>query len=62
MSNNYPIIAVDLMGGDDDPLGRLRAVIKFKQSHPKFAIKLFINQQHFDSYKVEYQNLPKEVT
>jgi len=62
MNNESPIIAVDLLGGDDDPLGRLRAVKKFKITHPQFAIKLFINQDHLDSNQADYQNLPNKVT
>ncbi len=62
MNDNQPIIAVDLMGGDDDPLGRLRAVIKFKKLHPQFALKVFIDQEHFDHHKSDYQHLPSEVT
>lgn len=62
MNNNHPNIAVDLMGGDDEPLGRLRAIKKFKKTYPQFAIQMFINQEHFDNNKSHYQNLPSEVT
>ena len=62
MNNKLPVIAIDLMGGDDDPLGRLRAVKKFKESHPDFVIKLFINQSHLDSNQQHYQDLPSAVT
>ncbi len=62
MNNYCPVIAVDLMGGDEDPMGRLRAVKKFKLAHPQFAIKLFINQTHFDANPAAYATLPDGVT
>ncbi len=62
MNSNLPIIAIDLMGGDHDPLGRLRAVKKFKAAYPQFAIKLFVNQDHFNKNHGDYQNLPNNVT
>lgn len=55
-------MAVDLMGGDDDPLGRLRAVKKFKASHPHFSINLFINQSFFDEHESHFIHLPAGLT
>ena len=60
MKSSTPIIAVDIMGGDDEPLSRLRAVIKFKASHPQFAIKLFVNDAHLKQKQSIYDDMPDD--
>ncbi len=61
MSSEQPIIAVDIMGGDDDPLGRLHAVKKFIAQYPGFTINLFLNQANFNKNKNHFENLPSHV-
>ncbi len=61
MTSELPIIAVDIMGGDDDPLGRLHAVKKFTAEHPGFNIHLFLNQANLDKNKAHFSHLPKQV-
>ncbi len=58
MKSNLQVIAIDLMGGDDDPIGRLRAVERFRASHPQFSILLFIDEDHFRDHQETYQSLP----
>ncbi|MGJ8664357.1 MAG: phosphate acyltransferase [Marinicella sp.] len=58
MQQTNSIIAVDLMGGDDDPLGRLRAVKKFKASHAEINLTLFLNTAFLESHKAHFNQLP----
>ena len=61
MKNNLQVMAIDLMGGDDDPIGRLRAVERFRESHPQFSLLVFIDQNHFDDHQTIYQKLPNNL-
>lgn len=38
-----PVIAIDLLGGDDSPLSRIQAIKQFLSEQPDFEIKLFLN-------------------
>jgi len=62
MNNTFPVIAIDIMGGDDDPLSRLHAVVKFKNSHPQFIIRLFISRQHLEQNQPIYDDLSDDIT
>ncbi|WP_223789010.1 phosphate acyltransferase [Marinicella meishanensis] len=44
-----PVIAIDLLGGDDTPLSRVLAIQQFMAEQADFEIKLFLNQTTLDS-------------
>lgn len=61
MNNKIPVIAIDLMGGDDDPLSRLRAIVAFVTTEKSFNINLFVNQSYFDEKSAYFDKLPQSI-
>ncbi len=51
MNTDKPIIAVDLMGGDQSPLTRLRAVSKFSQAFRDFHLQLFVAERFVEQHR-----------
>lgn len=62
MNNKIPVIAIDLMGGDDDPLTRLRAITEFVSKEKSLKISLFVNQAYFDEQTKFFLNLPDSLS
>ena len=58
MNDKRPIIAIDLMGGDDDPLTRLRAIDSFVSNEQSFDVSLFIEQNYFIQNQMHFECLP----
>ncbi|TDR16310.1 phosphate acyltransferase [Marinicella litoralis] len=58
MNDKKPVIAIDLMGGDDDPLSRLRAIKSFLLKEKSFKINLFVNQDFYKYQSKHFANLP----
>lgn len=56
MRQQLSTLAIDLMGGDENPLVRLRAVNKFIKLHPQFKIKLFVSQSFHQSHSDQFQD------
>ena len=56
-----PVIAIDLMGGDDDPLSRLRAVKKFISGQSNVHVLVFVNQTYVNENHHHFNNLPKSI-
>ncbi len=57
MTQQHHVIAIDLMGGDDSPLTRLRAIQKFIKQHPQNTIQLFVEKSFFQQQKSYFENL-----
>jgi len=54
-------MAVDLMGGDDEPLTRLRAVKKFAKANSEFKINLFVNRSYYESNEPAFNDLSEGI-
>lgn len=57
MNQKKPIIALDLMGGDDDPRNRLCALNKFVKNYPSYHILLFVEKSYWRNIKSEISPL-----
>lgn len=56
MKNN-PIIAVDLMGGDQSPLLRLLAIEKFIEANPEYQLTVFVDNGFQENNKEKISHL-----
>jgi glycerol-3-phosphate acyltransferase PlsX len=61
MTKQNHVIAIDLMGGDDNPLTRLRAIQKFNKQHQGFKIQLFVGQSFYQQQNLIFQELPENI-
>ncbi len=57
-----PVIAIDLMGGDEDPLTRLRAIKKFVKTNQSLQLNLFVDQLFLDANSIDLSNLSPQVS
>lgn len=57
MKASQPIIAIDLMGGDQSPLTRLRAIKKFSQQNKAYQLTLFVAQDFYQQHRNEFADL-----
>ncbi len=62
MTQRNHVIAIDLMGGDDNPLTRLRAIQKLIQTKPHLQIQLFVGKSFHQEQKTIFQNLPDNIS
>jgi len=62
MKDNIPVIAIDLMGGDCDPLTRLRAIVAFVVKENTFKIDLFVDQDYLMGHSNHFENLPQKIS
>jgi len=53
MSSQAKTIAIDLMGGDDSPLSRWRAIKQFKSRHPNLRFRVFLDQEFLHQHTAE---------
>ena len=56
------MIAIDLMGGDDDPLSRLRALKKYLASHHAVSFKVFVMQSFVEANPSTFTDLPQQIS
>jgi glycerol-3-phosphate acyltransferase PlsX len=61
MSSQSSIIAIDLMGGDESPLTRWRAINQYLKQHPQHAFKVFLDQKHVQQQAEVYAQCPANI-
>ncbi len=57
MKTKQPIIAVDLMGGDQSPLTRLRAIKNFSQQNKSYQLTLFVAAEFYQQHRSDFADL-----
>lgn len=61
MTQPNHVIAIDLMGGDDNPLTRLRAIQKFIIQSSDLNITLFVGKTFYQNNQSSFENLSAQI-
>ncbi|MFC3193700.1 phosphate acyltransferase [Marinicella sediminis] len=62
MNSQFPITAIDLMGGDDSPLTRWRAINKYIKLNPNHAFKVYLDESCMQQHQQTFAECPDNIS